>query len=197
MLGPASVLLHLQVQCRVIGTPEGYDANCLSDHAPLLVSFSTRPRSTAQGGTPPIPQWIFKHPKYRLFLDSLCDYVKIDLIPDDEILRVYNKCILEAARKVRDYMLVSNPDGSESLRLVVDGLSRAMWLQNIPLARRLLRVSELACSFAEVRDGKVICLDPVGFENLFSEIRRTQQAIVTNKLNQMLVTTTGLTDRDR
>ena len=92
-------------------------------------------------------------------------------------------------------MLVSSPDGSESLRLTVDGLSRAMWLQDVSLARRLLRVSEVARTFAPIRDGKVFCLDPQGFEHFFVEIRRSQQAMVTNKLNQQLASVSGLTER--
>ena len=117
------------------------------------------------------------------------------LIDHDEVLNVYNQCISEAARKVRDFMLVSNPDGSESLRLTVDGLSRAMWLQDVSLARRLMRVSEVARTFAEIRDGQVFCLDPQGFENLFVEIRRSQQAVVTHKFNQQLTSASGLTER--
>eukprot|EP00959_Pyramimonas_sp_CCMP1952_P167745 3505784-Pyramimonas_sp.AAC.1 len=56
----------------------------------------------------------------------------------------------EAAREVRDWMFVYHLYGDETALLVARGCARAVWRQDLQLARRLVATSATAAELLEV-----------------------------------------------
>jgi hypothetical protein len=105
------LLLKLNVSFSVIGTPEAVFARGESDHAPTALSFGKSSRCAASD--PPIPAWITKHPSFKYHVSSLVESVEFFSLKSSEQLNTYNSCIKEAARRVRNEALYTNPDGTE------------------------------------------------------------------------------------
>jgi len=77
-------------------------------------------------------------------VSCLVKCVDIFSLPPSEQLNAYNSCIKEAARRVRNESLFANPDGSEEKKLVLSSVSRALWFNNLGLARKLIDYSSSA-----------------------------------------------------
>ena len=139
---PSSMLLKLSVSHSVVGTPEQVFAAGESDHAPISLCFGRHIKSSLADS--PVPKWVSKHPNYKVHLKSLTNCIDILALDVSEQLLVYKSCLREAARRVRNEALFLNPDGSAEKKNVLSSISRALWFNNLPLARKLLRWSSIA-----------------------------------------------------
>ena len=162
---PSSMLLKLSVNHSVVGNPEQSFADGESDHAPIALSFGRYTKSTI--ADPPVPRWVSKHPNYKVHLKSLTDYIGILALEVSEQLLAYKDCMREAARRVRNESLYSNPDGSAERKIVLSSISRSLWFNNLPLARKLLRWSTLAKDLIYIVDRKVLAYSYETFERIF------------------------------
>ena len=138
-----------------------------SDHAPTALSFGKSVRSVAS--EPPIPAWITKHINFKFHVSSLGEYVDIFTLKPAEQLNTSNSCIKEAARRVRNEALYTNPDGSEEKKLVLSSVSRALWLNNLGLARKLIEYSASAKDLIYIEDSQVKAFSFQAFETIFGD----------------------------
>ena len=136
---PSSILLKLSVTRSVIGTPEQVFADGESDHAPGALGFGGHIK--AKVAESPIPRWVSKHPNFKVHLKSLMDYIAILTLAVFEQLLSYKSCMREAARRVRNESLFLNPDGSAEMKIVLASISRALWFNDLPLARKLFTMA--------------------------------------------------------
>ena len=164
---PSSLLLKLNVLHSVVGYPEQSFADRESDHAPIALSFGVQSKSVI--ADPPVPRWVTKHPNYKDHLKSLTDYIGILALEVSEQLIAYKACMREAARRVRNESLYSKPDGSAERKIVLSSISRALWFNNLPLARKLLRWSTLAKDLIYIVDCKVLAYSYETFEQIFGD----------------------------
>ena len=164
--GPGSLLLRMEVLSHVLGTPESFYAKGLSDHAPLSFSFGAKAKS--QG--PSVPRFICNHPKFAESLVSICQDVDVLSLPDHQCLPVYKSCIFEAARRTRDFLLFDDSESMEQLRTILASMSRAIWFNNLKLAKTLIAKTHFAALLLEVVEGKVVCKDHVEFTRLFDAV---------------------------
>ena len=162
-----SLLLKLQVFCSVIGTPEECFSNGESDHAPVALGFGRCFHPPA--ADPPIARWICKHPNFQMHLSSLTTDIDILGLGVDRQLIVYKKCLKEAARRVRNECLYLNPDGGEATKLVLASVSRALWFNNLSLAKHLIKFSGTAAQLIFIDAGSVIAHSYETFENIFGD----------------------------
>ena len=150
-----------------------YEANCISDHAALEVSFCLHSRQ--KGAANAVPRHICKHPLYG---DLILQYAEdLDLLesPKHMQLPLLKNIILEASRAVRDHLITHDAQGVESQRMVVASVARAVWRQDVRLANRLLHSSPLASTLLGVSGCTVFLLDPPFLDNLFNETRHSQK----------------------
>ena len=101
-------------------------------------------------------------------LDLLLGSFNWDNFVPLEKLRTFKLCIKSAAFYSRDVLFFSEPNDSECQRQVLESISRAVWRNDRKLARKLLDVSNLAAFFIEIKQGKVVPLDPVAFEQVYA-----------------------------
>ena len=59
-------------------------------------------------------------------------------------LAVYKTCFEEASKKVLLHIQHNEEDSIQAKRLAFSFMSRALWFNNVPLAKKLLQSSELA-----------------------------------------------------
>ena len=69
-----------------------------------------------------------------------------------EQLNVYNSCVKEAARRVRNKSLFKKPDGSEEMKFVLSSISLALWFNSLSLARKLIDFSSTASDLVFIED---------------------------------------------
>ena len=162
---PSSLLLKLAVSHTVVGTPEQTFSVGESDHAPISLCFGRQVKTTI--GDSPIPKWVAKHPNYKVHLKSLTEYIGIRALDVSEQLLTYKDCMKEAARRVRNETLYLNPDGSAERKIVLSSISRALWFNNLPLARKLLRWSAFAKDLIHIVDCKVLAFSYESCEQIF------------------------------
>jgi len=170
---PTSHLLNLKVSSSVVGTPEDNEANCISDHAALEVSFSLH--ITQQSRSHTVPRHICKHPVFSELISQCAEDLQLTELPVHLQMPMLKAIIFESARKVRDYLITHDSQGVESQRLVISSVARAVWRQDYKLANRLINSSPLALSLLGVSGSSVFLLDPPSFDNLFNETRHAQK----------------------
>ena len=168
---PSSLLLKLRTFCSVVGTPEETFSSGLSDHAPISLGFGGCVLPTSK--TPPVPRWICKHPNFKMHLESLTSSISIFNLEVGHQLMMYKKCIRAAAKRVRNECLFLDSSGAESTKLVLSSVSRALWFNNLSLAKRLVRYSDIATEPIFIDAGKVCAFSYGNFENTFGDFFKT------------------------
>ena len=190
---PKSLLLKLNVSFSVIGTPEAVFARGESDHAPTALSFGKRVRCAASD--PPIPAWITKHLSFKIHVSSLAESVDIFSLKPADQLNTYNACIKEAARRVRNEALFTNPDGTEEKRLVLSSISRALWFNNLGLARKLLDCSASAKDLIFIEDSQVKAYSYTAFETIFGDFFNIYHSSQVKEIQKQMVNATSVMQR--
>ncbi len=115
----------------------------------------------------PLPVHICRNPLFGVHLNSLIVGVDIFSLPIERQLPTFNSCIREASRRVHLTNAHEEGDSIQSLRASLASISRAIWLRNVPLARKLQRHSALARELMVVTHDNVYCTDHSRFDELF------------------------------
>jgi len=183
----------MQVMSFVIGTPEEYYGSGLSDHAPLLVSFGRQSRTDISDQ--PIPKFICTHSCFKTRLNLISADINLVNLPDHQQLPVYKACIREAAKRTREHLLYSDAGSQESRRMAIASVSRAIWFNNVALARKLIAASDMGSQLLEVVGRRVYCKDYAYFDSLFDEVHLTLHNRQAQGLRRDLNRTISLTVR--
>ena len=174
----------------VIGTPEAVFARGESDHAPTALSFGRSVRSSASA--PPIPSWITKHLNFKVHVSSLVECVDIFSLQPSDQLKAYNSCLKEAARRVRNESFFANPDGSEEKKLVLSSVSRALWFNNLGLARKLIDYSASAKDLIYIEDSTVKAFSFQSFETIFGDFFNTYHSSQVQQIQIQMTNATSV-----
>ena len=135
-----SAFMNLRISVCPVSPPETMFQQELSDHSPVNADFSTLPITTKASF--PIPKWIFRDPDYAPSLRNVCDYASVLELPLVERLSCYKTCIRIVAKHVRNCNTICGSPISDLT--VLNSISRAVWRQDVKLARELCSVSDLA-----------------------------------------------------
>ena len=187
---PSSMLLKLSVTLSVIGTPEQVSADGESDHAPVALGFGRHIK--AKVAESPFPRWVTKHPNFKVHLKSLTDYIGILTLDVSEQLLSYKSCMREAARRVRNESRFLNPDGSAEGKIALSSISRALWFNDLPLARKLLRWSSIAKDPIYIEEYKVLAFPYENFEQIFGDFHNVFHRSEVNQLQNEIAATESL-----
>ena len=194
--GPSNLLIKLQVRSHVVGTPEEYYGNGLSDHAPVVVSLGHVDHVHKCEYS--VPKFVCKHPSCGSYVEAFASYVDLLELPNHVQMNVFNDCIKEASKKVLDEIHHCEGESLQSQRMIFASISRAVWYGNYALAKKLISSSVLAQTHIELQGCKVVFKDPPAFSVAFDEIHskfykdqieeqkavRTQPGISGNALKQ-------------
>ena len=152
----------------------------LSDHAILQLSLSLKPRTPLleQG----IHPTIFRDPSFATYLHQLVTASNDTYLPIESRWRTHKRLMREAAQLVRDDWLLS-PTGAGSRRGYLEGrvltmrsISRAVWRQDVQLARRVQSTTELGAKFLIIANGAITLSDDAEFAMLSSALHRHHEA---------------------
>ena len=93
----------------------------------------------------------------------------------------------EAARRVRNESLFQNPDGSAERKIVLSSISRSLWFNDLPLARKLLRWSSIAKDLIYIESFKVLAYSYENFEQIFGDFYNvfTDQVSINSKMKSL------------
>ncbi len=161
---PPSLLIKIGITASVVKNPDTYWLAGLSDHSPL--GFSFHPKFLQNNVTSSFPKVWFETKAYVTCLEVLIGSFNWDNFGPLEKLRTLKLCIKSAAFYSRDVLFFSDSNGSVCKRQVLESISRAVWRNDRKLAQKLLDVSSLAGYFIEIKEGKVVPLDPLAFEQV-------------------------------
>jgi len=181
---PSNQIVNMDISSSTVGAPEDYEAAGLSDHAPVVFIVTSRCFSPPRPR--PLAKFICRDPKFAEMVDIISRSIRLLEQPVANQLFLLNKIILEAARHVRNYSLYHRPDGSDNVRLVIDSISRAIWKQDVRLAKKLLDNSALARNYLCLSGARVSVVDPICFEQYFLEIRASQQQAAVLRLQRQI-----------
>ncbi len=156
---PGSVLIKLGITAAISEGPESLHSKGLSDHS--AVGFSFAPKFLVRNGTFSFPKAWFNTPAFAGRLKLLITKIDcLSLHPLDQ-LEVYKRCLKSAAFHARDVLQNSNPDGSESRRMILEAMSRAVWRNDRKIADKIISVSSFAAQHLGISNGRVL---PVNFQ---------------------------------
>ena len=85
-------------------------------------------------------------------------------------LTVYKMCFKQVSKRVLLHIQHSEEDSIQAKRLAFASMSRALWFNNVSLAKRLLQSSELAKLHLCLSGGKVAIANPAFFDIAFNEV---------------------------
>ena len=161
IFGPSNLLIKMQIRSHVMSSPEGYFGQGLSDHAPLLVSFGKQIRSASSSR--PLPKFVWKHTKFERHVHSLASYCDLLCLLVHRQLSTLKVCFREASKLVLLDIQHDEENSLEAQRLAFSFISRAIWFNNVSLAKKLLISSELAKLHLQILNGKASIINPVFF----------------------------------
>ena len=163
---PGSLLVKLGVDAFLTHAPETLHYKGISDHSPLGLSFS--PKHLVRTISKALPRhWCYG----SVFNESLMQYIEYTnllQLPPFERVRTYKTCIQCAALCSRDAQRFSDMRGSDSVRLILESVSRALWKNDHKLARTLLNSTSLASSFIKIELGRVVAVCPEELESAYT-----------------------------
>lgn len=168
---PGSLLLRLDVSSTVVGTPEGCDSKGLSDHAPVDIVICDKYNSPSSS-CPSIPRWVCRHPEFGMHVQKIAEDIDLLSQPVAKRLPLLKKCIREAARCIRDRVIRSEDSSTDKCRLIADSMSRAVWFNDVCLAKKLLNSSSIPGEFISVNHGVVGVHSFPAFEDFFTSTKR-------------------------
>ena len=128
-----------------------------------------------------------------MHLESLTSSISILNLEVPRQLIIYKKCMREAAKRVRNECLFLDSSGGESTKLILSSVSRALWFNNISLAKKLLNSSSIASDPIFVDGGKVCAHSYENFENTFGDFFKVYHRSEVVRLQQDLQVTTAAT----
>ena len=192
---PGSGLIKLQLTAAVLGSPEGYHYNGVSDHAPVIFGFHKN--DTVKKGVTALPKAWVSTKAFKDRLQLLYDKFNFAEMEATQALKLYKACIRNAAFHSRDTLKIANGKGLESKRLVLESLSRAIWNNDVRLANRLLRTSDLARQHLDTSQGVVRILNPPAFEVEYADEKRAYLEKSQSNLTQQLRSSTSLCERSK
>ena len=160
---PSNLLIKLQANSHVVGSPE--ELYAVSDHAPFVIAFG---KPVVNKGSCSIPQFICKHEKFKVHLNSLVNGCELRQQPNHKILEVYKICLREASRLTRRDVLYDE-DSLPARRMIFASMSRAIWFNNTGLAYKLHQSTTLAQVHISVVGGSAICNNWDAFDTEFND----------------------------
>ena len=191
VLGPSDMLIKMHIRSFVSGVPENYHGLGVSDHAPMLVCFGRKPKFEASNS---IPKFVCKHPNFKMHVDKCSEYIDVLSFSDHEQLAILKKCFKVASLKVLQDIR-DNEDSVESQRLVFASMSRALWFNNVVLAKKLLQSSTIAMQHLTIVNNRVCLFNAHYFATCFDEIHNkfyTDQIRAMNRQSQALGVSSNL-----
>ena len=94
----------------------------------------------------------------------ITDLVQPLSLPILEQLPACKECIREAAFYIQHALNFNDSGGRENKRLTLESLARAVWHEDVGLARKLLDATMLARTYIEIVANRITVLDPPVFE---------------------------------
>lgn len=141
----------------------------LSDHAPLKITISIRPKPKTS--SKPIPKDIFDLPEFSKALDSILEVVNLDAFIPPERLEEHKHIIRVAAKICQEAQQTLKPFGNYAQHCLYSAAARAVHFNDLNLARFLLRRQSHATSILKVMNGTVQLVDAVSFGSKMDELK--------------------------
>ena len=149
--------------------PEVAHAKGLSDHAVMIVTVSSRARPDPE--TMPIKRECFEHPRFKERLKATRSQVDLDALSTWERWATHKALLRDAALHARDWMLTMEEHSDFSIQGTISSIARAIWANNVKLAKVILERSAFARKHIFIHDDTVQIIDPNAFEAEVSEFR--------------------------
>ena len=100
-------------------------------------------------------------------MNYLIDLVQPLSLPTLEQLPAIKACIKDAALYTRDALNFHDTGGRENRRLTLESISRAIWNEDLVLARKLLATTALAKEHIQIQDNRVCIINPPVLEEAY------------------------------
>ena len=119
-------------------------------------------------------------------MSSLTKCVNIFSVGSSEQLNFYSSCPKDAARCVRNASLFKNPGGTEEKKLVLTLVSRAVWFNNLNLAKKLIDYSAIAKDPVYIEEAQVKAHSFETFETICGDLLNAYHSSQAQQLRQAI-----------
>ena len=167
---PTWLLLQLGVKATRIGDPVALHQQCVSDHAPVTITFHVKPQLPPEQR--PIPQCVAEHPRFPVVLHQMLHESDLEELALPLRHVRFKELMRQAARQVRNEILANASDDVQLKALQVASIARAVWYNDNALARTLLRRCDLARAHLDLSGHVVSLTDPVAFQTCYQDARK-------------------------
>ena len=162
-------LLNMTVASTVVTNPEIMASKQLSDHS--VVDFVFGIHRTHSNFQAPIPAFLCKLDMFKSSLDILTEAIDIHNLPEERQLPALNRCINAAAKEVRNHLITHDAYGTEIARLVLSSIAKAVWKDDLKLAKTLIHTSPLARDHIYIQDGRICFVDHAAYDSQYNAAR--------------------------
>jgi hypothetical protein len=175
------ILRNLDVRSHVVDDPKRLFDTGLSDHAPLVTSLAWRP--PAKRREIPISKVVAKSKAFRQYHDELWSQIDLRTLGPAERWETHKTVIRMAGDAARKKLFDDDLDNKEVKALALSSIARAVWQNNVTLAKRLIQQSPLAASHIEVvlrvtGSAEVELRNPLDFQKT---VEASQRAILDDR----------------
>ena len=158
---PGSAQLQYRFQASV-ERPEVLFAKGISDHAPLVCKVSF---GSSEEGSLPISPKVAKNPRFKFFLENLCNATRFDRMLADHALIAYKRLIREAAKLTRNENCSMHRNAKHLYLPNLMLIARVVASNHLTLARKLILEDNFFASRIHFHSGRVMLLQPIAFEH--------------------------------
>jgi len=146
----------------VVDDPMDLHLKGISDHGALRLTVGKRRSCPKSAQT--IAGEIFKHPKFAEFHKRLVEDTRLECLREYDRLLVHKQIIRSAAKQTREYIQDNEPGNNLMLCQNFTTCARAIWSNDVPLARRLIRNTCIGKTFLKIDGDSVMLLNATEFE---------------------------------
>eukprot|EP00959_Pyramimonas_sp_CCMP1952_P218464 4569174-Pyramimonas_sp.AAC.1 len=151
--------------------PEELFKQGVSDHAPLCITFGSRPQKAVEDQA--APRFLCRAPGYKQYLNPLLRQSDLMKLPTIAKWAEYKRLLREAARLTRDKLVSARTPPLEAKMIMFRSISRAVHFNLVNLARTLLATTTVASEFSEISDDYIVSLSwPMNFWRQYEQLQR-------------------------
>eukprot|EP00930_Biecheleria_cincta_P088020 TRINITY_DN7725_c0_g1_i7.p1 TRINITY_DN7725_c0_g1~~TRINITY_DN7725_c0_g1_i7.p1 ORF type:complete len:923 (+),score=102.57 TRINITY_DN7725_c0_g1_i7:329-3097(+) len=155
---PSWVAAYSSVTTKLLASPISLSEQCLSDHAPVALSWCLPSQSNRIPKA--IPNWVCRSPEYQKCHDLYVKEARLDDLPDSVRWAMHKEIIIEVAAKTRNALINHGSDNAAAS----EALARVVLHNRSVLAAKLIEVNEDAARHLCITGGVVHFKDEKAFE---------------------------------
>jgi hypothetical protein len=178
---PGWILTNLQCSASLLEHPRELHEKGISDHGPVSTSISLKRRLPRE--LQPIPRFIAESDHFKKRHDELVTQTALRKLPPVQRWELHKVILRQAGEHAREKLVYAAEHTEFEVNQSLTTIARTVWHNDVRLARKLLRCSDLAKLHLSVTDDTVTLTCPPSFKSCVEAAKTAYYAKLKDKVD--------------